>query len=261
MIKVIVAGGLGRMASEVCRLINDSEDMELAGIVESPGHPDTGKDLLGVKVTSDIGSLLSKADVVVDFTSPDGLATLLKALKGTTLPLVSGTTGLGESDMATLRESANERAILWSPNMSLGVNLLFKLAADAARFLGDYDVEILEMHHRHKKDAPSGTAKKLAEIIKRERGITKTVYGREGMTGERDPGELGVLALRGGDVAGEHTVYFAQEGERIELTHRASSRLAFARGTLEAVRFIIGRPAGLYEFSALFEPSDILEEN
>jgi len=241
------------MGSEVASLIGRVEDMELVGIAERPEHPDVGKTLHGVEVTPRLEPLLSKADVVVEFTSPSGLLDVLEQMKGGSLPLVSGTTGLSEAEFARLRESAAERAILHSPNMSAGVNVLFKLAAEATRLLPGYDVEILEMHHRHKKDAPSGTARRLAEIVKRARKIERTIYGREGHTGERASDELAVLALRGGDVAGEHTLYFATEGERVELTHRASSRLAFARGTLRAVRFIVGKPKGLYDYSALLE--------
>jgi len=254
MIRVVVAGGCGRMAGGVARLVSETEDMELAGIVERPDHSDIGKSRYGVEITADLGSLLKEADAVVEFTSPSGLLEILEGMKGSSIPLVSGTTGLSDAEFERLKESARDRAILWSPNMSVGVNLLFKLAAEATKALPDYDTEIVEMHHRYKKDAPSGTAKKLAEIVKDNRKITKTIYGREGHTGERASDELAVLALRGGDVAGEHTLYFATEGERLELTHRASSRLAFAKGALKAIRFIAPKPRGFYQFA------DILEE-
>jgi len=242
------------MAGRVARLVAEAEDMELAGIVERKDHSDIGKSRYGVEITADLGSLLKEADAVVEFTSPSGLLEILEGMKGSSIPLVSGTTGLSDAEFDRLKEGAEERAILWAPNMSVGVNLMFKLAAEATRALPDCDVEIVEMHHRHKKDAPSGTAKKLAEIVKDNRKITKTIYGREGHTGERASDELAVLALRGGDVAGEHTLYFATEGERLELTHRASSRLAFAKGTLQAIRFIAHKPKGFYQFA------DILEE-
>lgn len=254
MIHVIVAGGAGRMAGEVARLVSETRDMEIVGLAERSDHPDIGKSRYGVEITADLSGLLDKADVVVEFTSPQGLFQILKQMRGTTLPLVSGTTGLSDEDFAGLRDAAKYRAVMWAPNMSVGVNLLFKLAGEVTRALPDYDVEILEMHHRHKKDAPSGTAKKLAEIIKENRKIKKLVYGREGHTGERTLDEMAVLALRAGDVAGEHTVYFAIEGERLELTHRASSRLAFAKGALKAIRFIAHKPKGFYQFA------DILEE-
>jgi len=253
MIRVIVAGGCGRMAGEVARLVSEAEDMELVGIAERADHPEIGKSRYGVDITAELASLLEKADVVVEFTSPEGLFQIIETMRPSRLPLVSGTTGLSEEDLNRLKESAAERAILWAPNMSTGVNLMFKLAAEVTRALPDYDVEIVEMHHRHKKDAPSGTAKKLAGIIKANRRITKVIYGREGYTGERAPDELAVLALRGGDVAGEHTLYFATEGERLELVHRASSRLAFAKGTLKAIRFIAHKPKRFYQFADILE--------
>lgn len=255
MIRVIVAGGCGRIGGEVARLVSKTKDMRLSGIIERTDHPEIGKMFSDTLVLSDISSLLDKSDVVVDFTSPQSLLSLLKKLKESSLPIISGTTGLTPDDLKELKKHSENKAVLWSPNMSTGVNLLFKLVGQAASSLKDYDIEILEMHHRHKKDAPSGTAKMLEEIVKRERRITKTLYGREGLTGERDADELAVLALRAGDIAGEHTIFFATEGERLELTHRASSRLAFAQGTLKAIRFIVGRPKGLYGYS------DILEEN
>lgn len=243
------------MAGEVAKLVAETGDMELVGIVERPDHPQIGKSRYGVDITAELASLLEEADVVVEFTSPEGLFQIIETMRPSRLPLVSGTTGLSEGLFERLKKESSNRPVLWSPNMSVGVNLLFKLAAETTKALPDYDTEIVEMHHRYKKDAPSGTAKKLAEIVKDNRKITKTIYGREGHTGERASGELAVFALRGGDVAGEHTLYFATEGERLELTHRASSRLAFAKGALKAIRFIARKPRGFYQFA------DILEED
>ncbi|MBD3284783.1 4-hydroxy-tetrahydrodipicolinate reductase, partial [candidate division WOR-3 bacterium] len=209
MIRVVVAGGAGRMAGEVARMVAEAQDMKLEGIVERADHPKLGETLFGVEVTCDLPGLLDKADVLVEFTSPPGLLDILDKITESPVSLVSGTTGLSETDFARLNDAGNNRVVFWAPNMSIGVNLLFKLTAQVTRALPDYDVEVLEMHHRHKKDAPSGTAAKLAGIIKENRKISKTVYGREGHTGERNTCELGILALRGGDVAGEHTVYFA----------------------------------------------------
>lgn len=241
------------MAGEVTKLVADIPDLELVGIVERKRHPDIGKTMHNVAVSDDLCSLLKETDVLVEFTSPEGLSDVLDALEGSSVPLISGTTGLSDKQFERLKKQAMQRAVLWSPNMSVGVNLLFRLAGDAARLLSDYDVELVEMHHRHKKDAPSGTARRLAEIVNNNRRIEKLIYGREGHTGERKPNEMGVFAMRGGDVAGEHTLYFATEGERIELTHRAASRLAFARGTLRAIRFIASKPKGFYQFSDILE--------
>ncbi|MBN2379240.1 4-hydroxy-tetrahydrodipicolinate reductase [candidate division WOR-3 bacterium] len=253
MIRVAVAGGAGRMAGDVARMVAEAPDMELSSILERDDHPDIGKVCHGAEITSDLAGFLEKTDVVVEFTSPRGLVYILEKIKNSPLPLVSGTTGLSEGEFEKLTQAAKQRAVFWAPNMSLGVNLLFKLAAKVAKALPDYDVEIVEMHHRHKKDAPSGTAKKLAEIVSGSREVSKTIYGREGHTGERSPDELAVFALRGGDVAGEHTLYFVTEGERIELTHRASSRMAFAKGCLKAIRFIVNKPEGFYDYAALLE--------
>jgi len=253
MIRVVVAGGAGRMAGEVVRMIADANDMELEGILERAEHPLVGKELLGVRISADLNTLLEKTDVIVEFTSSAGLSDILEQIKQTSIPLVSGTTGLSEDEFSRLADEGKKRAVFWSPNMSIGVNILFILTAQVSRALQDYDVEVLEMHHRHKKDAPSGTAAKLAEIIKKNRKVSKILYGRSGHTGERPENELGILALRAGDVTGEHTVYFVTEGERIELTHRASSRKAFAQGTMKAIRFIADKEKGFYEFSSILE--------
>lgn len=253
MIRVTVVGGAGRMGGSVAEQVFRARDMELAGIVEREDNPNVGAELFGVLVTSELRPLIIESNVIVEFTSPQGLVDILNQLEGSTVPLISGTTGLSDAELEAIKEEGKNRPVLWSPNMSVGVNLLFKMAGDAAKALPDYDVEIVEMHHRHKKDAPSGTAKKLADIVREVRSISKIIYGREGRIGKRKPDEMAVLSLRCGDVAGEHTVYFATEGERVELTHRASSRLAFAQGTLRAIRFIVHKPKGFYQFADILE--------
>jgi 4-hydroxy-tetrahydrodipicolinate reductase len=241
------------MGGEVTRLVALADDMELIGIVERQGHPIMGWEMDGADVTDNLEPLISQSNVIVEFTSPDSLEKILDELEGTTVPMVSGTTGLSSSQLARLKTEGKNRAVLWSPNMSAGVNTLFNLVAQATRALPDYDVEIVEMHHRYKKDAPSGTAAKIAEIVSANRDISEVIHGRKGHTGERERDQLGIHALRGGDVAGEHTVYFLTDGERIELTHRASSRLALARGALMAIRFLAFKPPGFYQYSDILE--------
>ncbi len=253
MIRVTVIGACGRMAGQVTKLISEAKDMKLVGLLEHKSHPQIGSIIHGCKLSSDFQEIIPQSDVFVEFTSPKALDEVLDNLSASGAPLISGTTGLSEQQFAKLKVESAKRALLWSPNMSVGVNMLFKLTADAANALETYDTEIVEIHHRHKQDAPSGTALRLANIIKANRNISKTIYGRQGHTGERKSDEMAILALRGGDVAGEHTVYFLTEGERLELTHRASSRLAFAKGSLLAIRFIVNKQPGFYQFRDILE--------
>jgi 4-hydroxy-tetrahydrodipicolinate reductase len=226
--------------------------------LEQPGHPALGRDAgelagggaLGVPISADPAPALAPGRVLVEFTAPAATLAHLRLAAAQGARAVAGTTGLSAAEVDELRGLAARTAILFSPNMSVGVNLAFRVLALMAKALGDdYDVEITEIHHRTKKDAPSGTAARMAEVIAEALGRDlgqAGVYGRHGLVGERRPKEIGVHALRGGDVAGEHTVVFATAGERLELTHRASSRDTFARGALRAVRFIAAAPPGLY---------------
>lgn len=259
MIKLAVAGACGRMGRRILTLAAQDKNFRIVAAFENRNHPDEGKPLsevLGVacppvKITTDASEAFRVADAVIDFTHHSALESNLKwALRHKTAYVV-GTTGLGESHRKLLKQASKKIAIVQSPNMSVGVNLLFKLSEIAAKVLDeDYDLEISETHHRMKKDSPSGTAVKLLEILAAARGrdIAKnTVYGREGETGARPRGEIGVLAMRGGDVVGDHTVFFFGDGERVELTHRASSRDAFAQGALRAAKFVAKRRYGLYD--------------
>jgi len=259
MIKVIVCGGCGKMGSKVAQLIYQNKDMELIGIIESPSHPDMGKDWgmflgvgkTGIFIKDDLEEIIQKADQIVEFTNPQISIQHLEIVSKYKKTMIMGTTGFSSEEIETMNKSAQGIPFLLSPNMSLGVNLLFKLAAETAAALNDdYDIEIVEAHHRFKKDAPSGTAKKLAQQIAKAKGINldeAAIYGREGIIGERGKGEIGIHSIRGGDITGEHTVIFTALGERLELTHKAHSRDTFAYGTIQAIKFMEGKSAGFYE--------------
>ncbi len=257
--KLIMNGALGRMGRQIIALATNTADIQVIGAVEYAGHPDIGRDVgeiigigrIGVPVTADLYTALNGADVVVDFSWPDTILKTAELCGNSGIPLVVGTTGLKTDDRATFERFVASIPCVLSPNMSVGVNLLFKLAAETAVILGaDYDVEITEIHHRFKKDAPSGTANKLAEIIAEVLGrdLEKHArHGRKGITGERTAEEIGIHALRTGDVVGEHTVSFGTIGERIELVHKAHSRDALAQGALRASRFVVSAIPGLYD--------------
>ncbi len=261
MIGVVVTGVAGRMGSTVARLVEEDPDLMLVGATEAPGHPWIGKGLKGllgvgegVRVVSSLNDAITgDTQVVIDFTQPQATLTHLEVAVKLGVAMVIGTTGLRGSDLMKAQELAGHIPCVWAPNMSVGVNLLFKLVGEVARILGeDYDVEIVEMHHRFKKDAPSGTAMKLAECVARSLGRNMEdigIYGRYGIVGERRRGEIGVMALRGGDVVGEHTVVFATMGERVELIHRAHSRETFARGAIRATKWVVDKAPGLYDMA------------
>lgn len=258
MIDLVVAGAAGRMGGRLIALARESADLRVVAALEHPGHPALGRDAgevagaghLGIPVTADPGSALVRDRVLVEFTAPEATLEHLRVAAAQGARGVIGTTGLSAAQIAELTTLAGRTAVVFSPNMSVGVNLAFRVLAIMARALGDeYDVEITEIHHRTKKDAPSGTAAKMAEVIAEALGRDLGevgVYGRHGLVGERGPKEIGVHALRGGDIAGEHTVVFSTLGERLELTHRAHSRDTFARGALRAIRWVAGAPPGLY---------------
>ncbi|TCK03983.1 4-hydroxy-tetrahydrodipicolinate reductase [Phorcysia thermohydrogeniphila] len=252
MIKVAVTGAKGRMGNLIASLVLQDKDFKLVGVTERETTGVIGKEFsVGVKFYSSIKEMPEKPDVVIDFTLPEATLKLLEEAKELKTALVIGTTGFSEEEKRKIEETAQEIPIVFSPNMSLGVNLLFKLVAEVTKALKDkgYDIEIFEIHHRFKKDAPSGTAMRLAEIIAENLGKDLSeiaVYGRKGIVGERKPNEVGVLAARMGDVVGDHTVFFATLGERLELTHRATSRETFARGAIVAAKWVANKKAGLY---------------
>ncbi len=259
MIKISIIGAAGRMGQALVRFSRQMPELQLVAAVEQASSPCIGKDAgllagvgeTGIPVTGDLAAAVTAADVIIDFSFHEVVPQTARLAARQRKGLVIGTTGLSPEERATVEEAAKSAAIVWAPNMSLGVNLLFALVQQAASVLGlDYDAEVVEMHHKLKKDAPSGTALRLAEKVaegRRQDFKAVAIYGREGLTGERPRGEIGIHALRGGDVVGDHTVTFAIEGERVELTHKASSRDTFARGALRAAIWLPGRKPGLYD--------------
>lgn len=258
MTRIAIAGVAGRMGRAILNLALRDKTLRVTGAFEREGSAVLGLDLgvvagadpLGVRIVQDVNEAIAEADALIDFTHPTTMDAHLKAVLKNKTGYVVGTTGLNESHIAKLKAAGKKIPVVQSPNMSIGVNLLFKLSEMTAKALDeDYDIEIAETHHRMKKDSPSGTALKLLEVVARGRGrnVKKdAIYGREGETGARPRGQIGVLALRGGDVVGDHTVSFLAEGERIELTHKASSRDAFAQGALKAAKFVAQKKNGFY---------------
>ena len=250
-IRIAIAGSSGRMGRILLDSVADADDLALHAALEHEGSEMLGQDAGGVKISADVGTALEGADVLIDFTRPEGTLHHLEVCRRLKVNMVIGTTGFSVQQKAQLGAAAQDIGIVFAPNMSVGVNLLFKLLETASRVLAQgYDIEIIEAHHRHKVDAPSGTALGLGEVIARTLGRDLSecaVYGREGVTGERDPSTIGFATVRGGDIVGDHTVLFAGIGERIEITHKASSRATFALGALRAARFLKNHPAGMYD--------------
>lgn len=259
MVKAVVAGAAGRMGKRIIHMIQEHPEMVLAGAFEHSDHPDVGKDAglvagnqeAGVRIERSFDEAAQGGDVLIDFTTPEATLSHLKSAVASGLAVVIGTTGLGGEAIEELQSLGRGTRCVFAPNMSVGVNLLFKIAGDVARILGsDYDMEILETHHRLKKDAPSGTALRLAQILAsavgRDLGQVG-VYERRGMIGQRTKEEIGIQTWRGGDITGEHTVLFAGIGERIELIHRAHNRDNFARGAVRAALWVTQQPKGLYD--------------
>ncbi len=258
MIKVAIPGATGRMGKALIQAVSSADDMQLAAALARPDSPALGKDAgevagiepLGVPVTDALENS-ADFDLLIDFTLPEASRQWLAFCRHHHKPIVIGTTGLGIADISDIQAAATAIPIVFAPNMSIGVNLALKLLETAAAVLGDdVDIEIIEAHHRHKVDAPSGTALRMGEVIARELGRDLkqcAIYGREGHTGQRDRKTIGFATIRAGDIVGEHTVLFAGEGERLEITHKASSRMTFAKGAVRAARWLMGQPAGLYD--------------
>jgi len=263
-LKLTILGAAGRMGQALVRCMSHSPNLQLVGAVEADQCPLLGKDIgiiagiadIGLLLTADSRKTFQKADALVDFSFPSASAmhaTLAAELKK---PMVIGTTGLNGPETEAVRKAAAHIPIVWAPNMSLGVNILCAMVKKTAGALGDYNIEIIETHHRHKKDAPSGTALWLAETAAAARGLKLqdiAAHGREGLVGERPAAQIGIHAVRAGDVVGDHTVIFATEGERLELTHRASSRDCLAMGALRAAEWLSGRKPGLYSMQDVLD--------
>jgi len=249
--KVIVCGARGKMGQELVSMILREKEWELVGAVEAPTHPDVGKEIAKkLRVVSHLEQVLQKDAVIIDFTTPEATLKHLSIAKENKIPYVIGTTGFKASEIEIMKKVSSTIPILLSPNMGVGVNLLFALIKEVAEILRDFDKEIVEIHHNQKQDAPSGTACRIAQIIAQVEGKDLSqfaVYGRKGIVGKRKKGEIGIHSVRGGSVVGDHTVIFAGEGERLEITHRAESRKIFARGALLAAKFIARKEPGLYD--------------
>lgn len=263
MIRCAVTGAGGRMGTQLIRLLREADDLELSAAVERPDHPAVGKDAgevagigaVGVAVAPVLQACLDSAEVIIDFTSAASSMAHLRQVCRAGKAIVIGSTGFEPSQREEIQRCGSEGKIFLAPNMSVGVNVLLQAVRSVARLLGDdYDVEIVETHHRFKKDAPSGTAAALAEAVAEAMSrdlAVDGVYGRKGLIGERGRREIGVHAVRAGDVVGDHTVIFGGLGERIELTHKATSRETFARGALRAASWLVRRPNGCYGMADL----------
>ena len=257
-IKIAIAGSSGRMGKILLESVLQADDLVLHAALKHTASAQLGRDAgelaggaCGVTITADVAAALKGAHVLIDFTRPEGTLHHLDLCQKLGVNMVIGTTGFNAQQKAQLGAAAQHIGIVFAPNMSVGVNLAFKLLETAARVLAQgYDIEIIEAHHRHKVDAPSGTALGMGEVIAKTLGrdlAQCAVYGREGVTGERDPSTIGFATVRGGDIVGDHTVMFAGTGERIEITHKASSRATFALGALRAARFLQANAAGMYD--------------
>ena len=256
--RIAVAGASGRMGRMLIETVLSAQDARLTGALDVGGAQALGRDAgeflgrsTGVRVTDSLAEGLAQADVLIDFTRPEGTLAHAAECARRGVKMVIGTTGFDESGKARIREAADKVSVVFAPNMSVGVNVTLRLLETAARILSEgYDIEIIEAHHRHKVDAPSGTALRMGEVVASALGrdlASVAVYGREGVTGERDPSTIGFATVRGGDIVGDHTVMFAGIGERIEITHRASSRMGYAHGSLRACRFLMPRATGLFD--------------
>lgn len=257
-LKIAVAGASGRMGRMLVETIQQADDTVLAGALDVAASPFAGTDAAaflgkpaGVPIESDLAKGLANADFLIDFTRPEGTLKHLEYCAEHGIKMIIGTTGFDEAGKAAIAAAAKKTAIMFAPNMSVGVNVTMKLLEMAAKsFSHGYDIEIIEAHHRHKVDAPSGTALKMGEVIADTLGRNLkdvAVFSREGVTGERDPSSIGFATIRGGDIVGDHTVLFAGIGERIEISHKSSSRVSYAHGSLRAARFLADKKTGLYD--------------
>ncbi|MDP2795334.1 MAG: 4-hydroxy-tetrahydrodipicolinate reductase [Sulfurisoma sp.] len=257
-IRFAIAGAGGRMGRTLIEAVLKADDARLAAALEQPGNPLLGKDAgelvgqpCGVAISADVEAALAQADCLIDFTRPEGTLRHLEIARRRGVHMVIGTTGFSTEQKLTIQDASRDIPVVFAPNMAVGVNAVFKLLDVAARILNEgYDVEVIEAHHRHKVDAPSGTALRMGEVVADALGrdlAECAVYGREGHTGERPAPQIGFSTIRGGDIVGDHTVLFAGTGERVEITHKAASRMPYAQGSLRAARFMRGKARGLFD--------------
>ena len=257
-LRIAIAGASGRMGRMLIEAVLAAPDCLLAGALDIADSPALGQDAgafagrsTGVTITSDLRQGLAQAQLLIDFTRPEGTLAHLAVCRTLGVKAVIGTTGFTPAQKAEITDHAGQIALMMAPNMSVGVNVMLKLLDQAARALNTgYDIEVIEAHHRHKVDAPSGTALQIGEVLAHALGRDLkdcAVYARHGVTGERDPSSIGFATIRGGDIVGDHTVLFAGTGERIEITHKSSSRVTYAQGSLRAARFLATQPRGLFD--------------
>jgi len=259
MLKIAITGAAGRMGKTLIEACHQAEGCSVNAAIERPGMSLIGADAgelagvgtLNVQLVDDVASVVDDFDTLIDFTSIETTLNNLQICKDNGKHIIIGTTGFNDSQKQLIKDAAQKTAVVFAPNMSVGVNLCLKLLEMAASVLNeDYDIEVIEAHHRHKVDAPSGTALRMGEVVAETLGRDLNecaVYGREGHTGAREPGTIGFETIRAGDIVGEHTVMFATEGERVEITHKASSRMTFAKGAVRAAKWLQGKDKGLYD--------------
>ncbi len=268
MIRIAITGAAGRMGRSLMEACSETEGLQVTAAIVKPGSSLVGAiagelisdSSITTKTVGNLESVLDSFDVLIDFTSPENTIKNLETCRAARKKVVIGTTGMDDAQKQIIETAAKDVAICFAPNMSVGVNLCFKLLEIAAKVMGDEsDIEIIETHHRHKKDAPSGTALRMGEVVADTLGRdlkTCAVYGREGITGERDPKTIGFETIRAGDVVGDHTVLFAAMGERVEITHKASSRMTFSKGSMRAAKWIMNKPNGLFDMQDVLSLRD-----
>jgi 4-hydroxy-tetrahydrodipicolinate reductase len=251
MIRVILCGAAGRMGREIIAAADAMNDIKIVAGIEAPGHPAVGQKIAGIPVLSDLTAVLKDGDCVVDFSNHRAALDNLGKAETSGRPYIIGSTGFSPEEAPTIRQAAERLPVFLSPNLALGVNQMYELVRLTTRKLADFEIEIVETHHRGKKDAPSGTAREIGRIVKDVRPETRIIYGREGNIGERNKDEVCINTVRGGDVVGEHRVLFLGDGEFLELRHYATSRRCFVQGTFAAIRFMHDKKPGLYGMADL----------